>query len=177
ARGRRTPSAGAARPPPSPRRRAASDRVRRRLVSRPDVRPVAVAVLNDDLTGPGRTEQLGDLVRDRHGAMAATGAAERDPEAGLLLLFVAWQRELQERHKASEEHPGRRVSEDERPDRLVAPGQRTEGFDVERVLHEAHVEDEVGARRQAVLVAEADELHEHPRRPLAVPRAQRVTKV
>ena len=50
------------------------------------------------------------------------------------------------------------LAEDEVANVSVEPGERPQAVDVERVLHEAHVEDDVRLERDAVLVAEADQL-------------------
>src|SRR5258708_39662820 len=47
---------------------------------------------------------------DRDRAVAATGATERDAEARLLLLLVARQRELEQRHEPVQEVPRRRMA-------------------------------------------------------------------
>jgi len=109
--------------------------------------------------------------------IAPAGAAERDPEARLLLFLVTRKRELEQRHQAIEERCGRLMPEHEVADRRIAARERPKCLDVEGVLHESHIEDKVGALRQAVLVAKAHELHEHPRAALAVQGVERVAQV
>src|SRR5438309_8729352 len=109
--------------------------------------------------------------------MPPASATEREPEPRLLLTLVAREDEAQERDDIPEKFLRGGVAQNVVAHRLVAARQVTQLRDVERVLHEAHVEDEVGGGRQAVLVAEALHVHEHPGLSRPVERMKGVAKV
>src|SRR2546430_16881334 len=95
--------------------------------------------------------------------MPSARTAERDREARLFLLLVARQRETKEGHEMVEELACRRMVQDVLAHRRVAAVLVAKLGDVERVLHEAHVEHEDGARGHPELYAEA-----HDREQLAL---------
>ena len=60
---------------------------------------------------------------------------------------------------------------------LVAAIEIAELRHIKRVVHEPHVEDEVGGRWKAVLVAEARDVHEHRALSRAIERVERVAEI
>src|SRR4051794_19654973 len=90
--------------------------------------------------------------------MLAARAAEADGQPAPALIAETRNDELEEIGDAADELLSDRLGQDERANFLVQPVERPEPVDVERVLHEADVEDHVGLERDAVLVPEADEL-------------------
>src|SRR6266571_2618999 len=109
--------------------------------------------------------------------MPPAGAPERETEPRLLLALVAREGEAQEWDDMPEKFLRRGVAQNEVAYRRVAPGQVTELGDIEGVLHEAHVEHEVGGGRESVLVAETLHVHEHPGLSRSVQRVERVAQV
>ena len=109
--------------------------------------------------------------------MTTARAPECDPESRLLLGFVARQGEAKQRQHETHELGRGRVPEHEVTDGTVPAGEITQLWDVERILHEAHIEDDVRRGRETVLVPEALEMDEHRALPRPVQRVQRVTKI
>ena len=120
--------------------------------------PVELPVEDRDRAEVLVAQPAGELLGDDDRAVIAAGAADRDGQARLALGDVGRDRELEELDEEVEEACRDRLAEHEGPDLVGQPGERPQLGDVERVLHEADVEDEVGLERHAVLEAEADEL-------------------
>src|SRR5947208_1279526 len=102
-------------------------------------------------------EEPSELFCQRHRAMAAPGAADRDRQIGLALALVAREQELEKALEVLEELSALRIVEDELSHARVAPVEGSEPRDEVRVRQEAHVEDQVGVERDAVLEAERHE--------------------
>ena len=125
--------------------------------------------------GPGRggarrcrsrasRSRRGDLLGHRHAAVLAAGAADGDGHEALALAQVALGRGLQHRDVLLEELGRAGPLLDVRRHRLVAAVERAQLGHPERVGQEAHVGDEVGVDRDAVLEAEAGHRDLEPRR-------------
>jgi hypothetical protein len=99
------------------------------------------------------------VLRDRHGAVLAARAPDRDHEVRLALGLVARQEVVQQRLEVVVELLQVAVAPDVLDHPRVLAGQRLEVRDVVRVRQEPDVEGEVGVARRAVLVAEGLERH------------------
>ena len=105
----------------------------------------------------------GQLLGDRHRAVAPAGAAERDGQVGLPLGHVGGQQLGQQALDVVEERAGHRLAQDVVAHRLVEAGERAQLVDPERVGQEPAVEHEVGVEGQAVLVPERQQRRLHRR--------------
>ena len=101
-------------------------------------------------------EAFGDLFGDGDGAVLASGAAEGDGEVALPFLDVMRQQEQEHLGDAVEEFLRLGKVADVGGDLGMPAGELAELGDEVGIGQEAHVEDEVGFERDAVLVAEAD---------------------
>ena len=90
--------------------------------------------------------------------MEAAGAADGDGQPRLALGQVGGDDGGEEAIQVAQELACDGLPQDEVAHGLGLAGMLTQLGAVERVLHEAHVEDEVGLQRHAVLEAEADDL-------------------
>ena len=124
-------------------------------------------------TGPkSRSAEPGrKLLADHDRAVEAAGAADRDREARLALVHVGRHEQVQQVSELVEERRRDRLAQDVLPDDLGQAAVRPELLDVVGVLHEPHVQDEVGLERHAVLEPEADELDREAVRALDVAQA------
>src|SRR5206468_9829190 len=136
---------------------------RRRFIGRPS-RSVQLAMEHGHGPEIPFAEPARQLLGERDRAVVAAGAAERDRQAGLPFADVGRDREGQEVLDVLQEVLGGGLLEDEHPDCLGQARQLAEVLDVVRVLHEPHVEDQVGLERHAELEAEADQLDRQPAR-------------
>ena len=90
--------------------------------------------------------------------MLAAGATEGDGQPAPALLLEARDKEVEEIGDLLHEALRDGLGEHEVAHLVVETVQRSQAVDVERVLHEADVEDDVSLEGDAVLVAEADKL-------------------
>ena len=125
-------------------------------------------------TGPNSRSrsQAASSSGDDDRTVPAAGAADRDREAGLALLDVGRDEQVEQFVEPGEEALGDRLAEHVLADLGRQPGLGPQGLDVVRVLHEPDVEHEVGLQRHAVLVAEADDLDREAVRALDVAEAR-----
>src|SRR3954453_7451983 len=119
------------------------------------------------LAEPGR-----QLLADHDRAMESAGAADRDREARLSLLDIGGHEQVQHLLERGEELAGDRLAEHVLADLRREPAVGAQRLDVVGVLHEPHIEHEVGLERDAVLEAEADELDREAIGPLHVAEAR-----
>src|SRR3954469_17484057 len=111
-----------------------------------------------DRPEPTLAEPRRELLGHDDRAVKPARTADRNREPALALRDVGRDGELEKAAQRIEELGRERLVEDIGADRVRQPGLRAQLVDVERVLHEANVEDEVGLEWHAKLVAEADEL-------------------
>ena len=90
--------------------------------------------------------------------MATAGATQRDREVRLAFTFVARQQQREQPVELVEELLRAPLREHVVADGRVEPGQRTQLLDPVRVRKEAAVEHEIDVEREAVLVAERDDV-------------------
>src|SRR4051794_29424071 len=121
--------------------------------SSPARRLVHVAVHDVDHVPLAAREDLRQVLGHHHRAMPAAGAADPDGQMGLALAYVGGQEVLEQR-----DQPLVEVAQPVRGHHVVAhrrvePGEVAQVLLVVRVRQEAHVEQQVGIARGAVLEA------------------------
>src|SRR5687768_9189095 len=109
------------------------------------------------------TKRSSQGLGDRHAAVAATGAADRDRQIRFSLGDVLRQEKLHQRLRQDHEAFGRGLTEDMLRDLRVQSCQWAQGGHEVRILQEADIEHKVRVRRDAALEREAHQFHRERR--------------
>ena len=117
-------------------------------------------------------EPPAQLLRDRHAAVLAAGAADSQRQVALAFSRVTATDEVDQLDVPVEELPRAGLGEHVVGDRSLLPRQVLQLGNPERVRQEAHIDDEIGVQRQPVLVAERDDGQRAP--PLGAAVLERV---
>src|SRR6476661_8253808 len=113
-----------------------------------------VPVDDEGVDAVASPEPSAQRLGDRHGPVLATRAADGDRDVAAALADVAVDHRVEQAAGPAQELVGALLPHDELADRRVPSGQGPQLGDPVRVGQEAHVEDDVGIERQAVLEPE-----------------------